>query len=437
MANLILTSACNMGCPFCFASESRTPESIRESSMSVTDFWTALEFSGRDNARFCGGEPTIHPDFTEMLSAALAPAAASALVMTNGQWPDQVLAHVRVMPVEDRARVSFLFNILAPGLYRAGGWDRLEAAVASPIPHKVTLGFTIYAPEFEFEHILELGLKHGIRRIRYSIAAPNLTDEKSHLLDPKKDFPLIAEGLVKFAKKATAAGFTIDNDCGYLPPCAFTPEDREFMRDIGALRDACPTSPVDVGTHGEAWRCYGLYSLMRANTKDFPNAKALGEHFDRRMSFLDSIPLFEECDGCEFMARGACGGGCHVYRAVWALREHPDMNLVPIDDDTALLACTPTRKPEASLAQSNDGGRRLVIGARTFEASANLVAFFDACDGATTLAAMAQKWGPNFDSAEAATTAVVAMAKALFERDAIKLALPRLAGAPEGIRGPS
>lgn len=434
MANLILTSACNMGCPFCFASESRTPESIRESSMSVADFWKALEFSGRDSARFCGGEPTIHPDFIDMLTAALAPASASALVMTNGQWPDRVLAHVRAMPVEDRARVSFLFNILNQGLYRGGGWDRLEAAVASPIPHKVTLGFTIYSPEFEFEHILQLGLRLGIKRIRYSIAAPNLTDANSHLLSPKKDFPPIAERLVKFARKAMGLGFSIDNDCGYLPPCAFTTEDREFMRDIQALRDGCPKSPVDVGINGEAWRCYGLYSLMRANANDFPNAKALGEHFDRRMSFLDSIPLFEECADCKFMARGACGGGCHVYRAVWALREHSGMNLVPIDDDAALLACIPTRKPEVSLAKTQDGGRRLVIGTRTFEASENMAVFLEACDGTTALSAMAENWAANFDSPEGAAQAVIFMAKALFERDAIRLALPRLEGAPEGFR---
>ena len=39
--------------------------------MSLEEFTAQVEFAGADTVRFCGGEPTLHPDFTAMLDFAL------------------------------------------------------------------------------------------------------------------------------------------------------------------------------------------------------------------------------------------------------------------------------------------------------------------------------------------------------------------------------
>ncbi|MFC1611607.1 radical SAM protein, partial [Myxococcota bacterium] len=87
MPNLIITNACNLSCPFCFASEYRVSEPSRVSQMSVEELQTQIGFAGVDTVRFCGGEPTLHPDFVEMLTITLDPPGRRAFVMTNGLWP--------------------------------------------------------------------------------------------------------------------------------------------------------------------------------------------------------------------------------------------------------------------------------------------------------------------------------------------------------------
>ena len=71
MANLIITNYCNAECTFCFAADSRH-RMIRNGSreMDETEFRDCLEFSmngGNRELRLLGGEPTLHPFFTDFV----------------------------------------------------------------------------------------------------------------------------------------------------------------------------------------------------------------------------------------------------------------------------------------------------------------------------------------------------------------------------------
>ena len=68
MANIILTSYCNLHCPYCFASKMIKTEDIK--NIPLEQFKKTLNWIGEDDDEIglIGGEPTLHPQFKEILN---------------------------------------------------------------------------------------------------------------------------------------------------------------------------------------------------------------------------------------------------------------------------------------------------------------------------------------------------------------------------------
>ncbi len=146
--NLIITNQCNIRCPFCFASESK-PEGDSVNEMTLETFWGLIDKFKLKTARFCGGEPTVHPDFVEMLDGVLEKDDMTAFVMTNGIWPDPVFKYLRKMSfrslfdasVMKRARrVSYLFNLLNDEFYSEEQKRTIDHVLGLVIPDLTTFG---------------------------------------------------------------------------------------------------------------------------------------------------------------------------------------------------------------------------------------------------------------------------------------------------------
>ena len=334
MPNLVITNTCNLSCPFCFASEYRADPADRAAArMTVEEFERQLQFAGADTVRFCGGEPTLHPDFLTMLDIALSPDDRGVFLMTNGLWPDAVRQRIADLPSRQARRITFLVNVLSSDLYTPQQRERLDATLHQIHPKQVTLGVTLYEPSFETDPLFAFADRFGIRHLRYSVAAPNITDPRSWSVDPDRDFRLMAAVVHRLVMGARRRKFSVHSDCGYIPPCMFTDEQ---LADLSLTAESFHCSgPVDIGPGGQAWRCYGLYSSVRARTDDFAHAGALADHFARRTDLLAERFLFDACETCDLRARGACGGGCYAFRSVRTMRA---ACAVSMEDDAALLA---------------------------------------------------------------------------------------------------
>ena len=81
-----ITQSCNLTCPTCYAGSSPQNKSF----MSVADFTEMIDGllekgkGGADLMQLSGGEPTIHPDFFEILEIALDKGIRQVYVNTNG-----------------------------------------------------------------------------------------------------------------------------------------------------------------------------------------------------------------------------------------------------------------------------------------------------------------------------------------------------------------
>lgn len=349
VANLIVTNACNLSCSFCFASEylANEPGASRE-RMSTDEVKAQLTFAPGD-ARFCGGEPTSHPDFVAMLDEALSVRGRDVFVMTNGVWPDVVREHVRALPARDRGRIRCLINVLAPDFYTDAQLAVLEATLASLHPNRVTLGFTIADPGFDFGYVLALADRLGVQKLRYSVASPNVTDPRTWHLDPRADYRPLADVVHRLHLEVRDRGLLINSDCGYLPPCVFTEEqlrDLAPWREEDRLRFHCE-GPIDIGPGGDAWRCYGLYSLVRGRTDDFDDLDDMAASFEAETERIGAqYDLFDECATCDWRARGECAGGCYAQRAVDGMRRRADAAGASVGEDDGFYEAVPARSAE-------------------------------------------------------------------------------------------
>lgn len=434
MANLILLNKCNLSCPFCFADQYMHNDG-RNVRMSVGSFAKFAAFSG-NTARFCGGEPTIHPDFLCMLEVTLARQGNTAFIMSNGLWPAVVREYFRALSLTDSLRVSFLFNILPDNLYSNDQRKILDETLSLVNPEMVSLGFTIYNTAYEWRHVVERARQHGFRRLRYSLAAPDgVFGNKGTLIEPERDFPLLAPRVYEFVMTARREGFEVRADCVYIPPCYFTDEqlanlltDQVGGQDTRNLSFSC-RSAVDISADGSAWRCFGLYDTITGHTSGFESAKQLARNFDQKTTLLERYKLRSQCRSCEWDRRGVCSGGCYAQRLRAHLRCSADTSVVldPVHSDAEILACVPKVVTDVVRTWHRDGKKLMIfLNDEKLLDDENAEFFLEACDGEITVQGLIDRWQDNYADRQQAAEEVIQMARDLFDAGAIRLDLPPL-----------
>ena len=87
LGNIDLTNRCNLTCPICFANSNVTGkvyEPSKEQIMEMLQLYRNEQPVAGRMVQFSGGEPTIHPDFLEILRGAKAMGFSHIQVASNG-----------------------------------------------------------------------------------------------------------------------------------------------------------------------------------------------------------------------------------------------------------------------------------------------------------------------------------------------------------------
>lgn len=428
MSNIILTNSCNLNCPFCFATETKAKESINVNQMTMEEFREILKFDTNIVTGLCGGEPTTHPNFCEMLNELLSIRGKYVNLLTNGVWPEHVRNFISNLPFEKSKKIIYLFNILKPELYTDEQKERLRLALKSINTETAYIGFTIYKQPFDYSYIFDFAEEFGVTRIRYSIAAPNIMDSKSWNIDPEKDFSSLSDTVYQFIKDAHSKGLEVNPDCGSLPPCAYT---KEQLADLLLIKPSIKfncSAVVDIAPGGKSWRCYGLYSVLKANTKSFSNIKELTDYHNRRSNLLTNIDLYDECKTCEHKQSGLCYGGCLTFHAIKALKKDKNFCLFPIDNDEKLLECVATIDyKKLKRWKNNDGELVLYIRkegqmqTKTLKYDNDLLEFINLCDGNKTVKEIIYTLKNKYDSYVDTKKYVLEKTRYLFDLDILNI----------------
>ena len=306
MANLSTTSLCNRTCAYCFTGAAFKNQPPASTHMPLTTFGQALDFLDRshmDEVRLLGGEPTLHPEFCQLVDQAME-REFRLLVFSNGLMPERAFLRVEEVSAD---RLSVLINVTDLMTSTSEANER-QITVFRRLGARVILGFNIYKPVLELDFMLDLIDEFGLSRtIRLGLAHPCVS-EKNEFLHAQY-YAKAGQSVAAFAKRANGVGVALDFDCGFVP-CMFSDDSMEALGGSAAEIGVRCNPILDILPNGRVVSCYPLAGVYSVPLPFDLDASRLRAQFQEKMSHYRTLGVFRECSVCALRKTGECVGGC-------------------------------------------------------------------------------------------------------------------------------
>jgi len=310
--NLIINDTCNRACPYCFARSkvglSDGPAREFGKDISLDNFERYLDFHVRSAMpllKLLGGEPTLHPEFLELLRRAHA-RGLQILVFTNGLWPRKIRDGIQAIPL-DKWKLKFVFNVNEPHLQPAAQLHLVMECMKIAGPQGLC-GFNIYREDFDLQFIPGLIDAAGmIRDVRLGLASPIFGTDNS-FVQPEY-FKAMGLRLLDQLQKLEQQNVLGTFDCGF-PLCMFPEDSLGALTLISRGFHSLCDFPIDVGPDLMAWPCFPLSNVENLPLLDFADASELRDRFSRQLAGMRRIGALDACLGCKYLERQQCNGGC-------------------------------------------------------------------------------------------------------------------------------
>ena len=315
MPNIAITNYCNLKCPYCFADDMIQEE---KEFITMDNFLTFLSFvsrSGPQRIGIIGGEPTLHPQFGNilyMLNQYCYDAQSTGVVFTNGIELEKWLNYIG----DD---VTVLVNCNNPKNQTEKQYSKmihtLEVAASKGMieSDKVRCGCNIYL-DGDYSYFWNIVDKFHNPVVRCSIVSPGGCYKKQWSNQESKEnyYRKLKPMLIDFVKEADKRNVKIGFDCNQIPICMLTDEEKILIERVAeALYQPICAPVIDVDTSLKAFSCFGTYDSNGAEIKDFNNFEEV-----QRYLFLEytSNKIKQNgkgmCEGCKQHELYQCQGGC-------------------------------------------------------------------------------------------------------------------------------
>lgn len=326
MANLIVSDACPMRCPFCFAGDQMARSANGLSRyLPLAEFDRRLAFldrSGIGEARLIGGEPTLHPQFPELVERAQ---GRRIVVFTNGLIPERALACLERLP---ETQCTVLVNMNATR--RPGGPGAAEARHRAAVVHRLgaraKLGFTISRVNFDLDPLFKLVIAAGAQRgIRLGLAQPILGGSNEYL--HPKQYPAAGKRIADFAERGAQTDVRLELDCGFVR-CMFSDEQVKILADANTDLGWRCNPVLDIALDGTVSHCFPLASSVRTRLTGDLDAAELRGRLAARTGPYRLAGIYRRCSRCPLKLQSECTGGC-LAATMRRFRQRPVRIAVP------------------------------------------------------------------------------------------------------------
>jgi MoaA/NifB/PqqE/SkfB family radical SAM enzyme len=280
-----------------------------ENLVYLADF---LQAAQERQFRLLGGEPTLHPDFTEM-TAYLLERGFEVVVFTSGVMPEGALEKaVAALGHVSGDKLSFLCNLNDPVKTKApkAEADAVHRFLEAFGP-RITAGFNIYRNDFELDFLFQLITQYGLRRhLRLGLTHPIAGEKNLHI--KTGDVEHIINRVFSYRPEFERLKVRPGLDCGF-PMCRFTDEQLAWMyRHSGGRYDFGCAPVVDIGPDMTVWSCFPLSAFHKRSLFDFDTFADVRNYYDglHKQVRVEAGGVFGACDTCESRDDRLCGGGC-------------------------------------------------------------------------------------------------------------------------------
>lgn len=321
--NILISKHCNRRCSFCFARQrlgknavGGAPFMSRENLRRIMTF---LKSSGDTNLRLLGGEPTMHPQFTDLVQEAL-DEGFSVHIFTNGMMPEKTADFLGAAP---EGKVTLLCNVSPQANDTPPQKARLEYAL-SKLSRRLCVGITITSTKDNFDFLHQYLDTYGLQRhVRVGIGQPIVGQSNDFV--PPSTYPEVGTFIMDLAEQFHSRGVLLGFDCG-LTLCMFTEAQigRLFFITEGFKMLCDPI--IDVGPDMDLWHCFPLSNVLVSQIDRFANQQEIVNHYQKAVRAYKSMGCRPECLQCKYLRTRQCNGGCLAH-AMNALSRKPPAEL--------------------------------------------------------------------------------------------------------------
>lgn len=317
VANILLTNRCVRQCPYCFAGQEMAQAATSEylSWENVIYLADLLQASGERRVSLLGGEPTLHPEFLDILLY-LVERRFHVTFFTSGIMSKAKLEacrqHAALLPL---SRVNFVCNLNNPEQTPTPRSER-EAlhAFLSVLGPWTMPAFTIYRPDFELDFLFDLVERYGLRkRVRLGLAHP--TPGASSEALGIAEIGHVLERLYSYKDAFERLRLRPSFDCGF-PSCRLTDEQLGWLTRLSGRVEFKCMPAVDITPAMQVYCCFPLSAWNRRSVFEFDSFKQITEHYGRMQERIRAElgGIYPECTGCVHREEGTCAGGglCQV-----------------------------------------------------------------------------------------------------------------------------
>ena len=325
----MLNNDCNLKCPYCFAEECRDTLAKQQSeNISISNFLRAVNFVTKTDRHIglIGGEPTIHPEFSEILEIACSHEKINSITLfTNG---------INLEPFMEQLlhpKVGILINLNSPTIVGQKNYDRIIKNIETLMEKygdnpRITIGYNIYEEEPDFDYIIQALRKFKFTKLRISTVVPNSIDKRN--VKPLDYFHKMKNGLFELLVALKYYGVVPMSDCNFIPLCVYTENELKWLEQSFApladqykmkcnlLEDrVCHMGPIDIFPNLQISRCFGMSENLRLDMKDFKDLSEVRNYF----LFAIENPSFnivtdDDCLDCKKRKTLQCSGGCLAFK---------------------------------------------------------------------------------------------------------------------------
>lgn len=324
MPNIVLTTYCNLHCPYCFADTMITEEQIK--NIDINQFTKILNWCLNTSIKtnqhigLIGGEPLLHPQILDILDIThklCKEHNTSFIVFTNGIYLDKIINYAP-------NNMNLLININTPTAMTIEQWDRLNANLNKInqlgwligdhyIKQKATLGCNICQEINDYSFYKKIIENYSPSVIRLSVTAP--TKDK-RFMNKEDYYNSLKDKFLSFISWANTYSIKISFDCNQIPYCYFTQNELALIHRVSISSKPILCKPViDITPDFYASSCFGAYDTV--DCSQFKTVEALTNYF----LYKKMVPLTlnnnqGKCANCHEHLTLNCQGGCLAFSLI-------------------------------------------------------------------------------------------------------------------------
>lgn len=312
MANILLTNKCIRECPYCFAGKEMA-QSLKNDCISweniiyLADFLSA---SGEHRVSLLGGEPSLHPEFVDILLYFME-RGFDVTAFTSGIMSKAKLSslneHLNGVPA---GRINLVCNLNNPEQTATSKaeTEKLHTFLSSLGPWTMP-GFNIYRTDFKLDFLFDLVERYGLKkRVRLGITHPIPGAPNAAIR--VEEIGAVIERLYSYKNAFDRLRIIPSLDCGF-PLCRVSDEQLGWLARLSGKVNFKCTPAIDITPEMDVYCCFPLSGLKRKSIFDFDSFGQVADFYKRLQARIrsETSGIYEECDGCVHFSEGACAGG--------------------------------------------------------------------------------------------------------------------------------